>query len=55
MPKCKKCASEFEVPKNAIEPAFAIYCKSCIKKGLKKMAQMPLKDYMKLTVKSIRL
>ena len=55
MPKCKKCASEFEVPKNAIEPAFATYCKSCIRKGLKKMAKMPLDEYMKITAKQIGL
>lgn len=51
MPKCKKCTSEFEVPKNAIELAFAVYCKDCIKKGLKKMAKMPLDEYMQITAK----
>jgi len=55
MLKCKKCSYEFEVPKNAIEPVFAIYCKACIKEGLKKMAKMPLKEYMKMTAKSIGL
>lgn len=55
MCKCKKCGNEFEVPKNAIEMVFAIYCKPCIGIGLNKMAKMPLKEYMELQAKQIGL
>jgi len=55
MCKCKKCGKEFEVPKNTIEMAFAIYCIPCIKVAQKKLAKMPLNEYMKLTAKQIGL
>ena len=55
MCKCKKCGNEFEIPKNAIEMVYAIYCMPCIKEVQKKIAKMPLNEYMKLTAKQIGL
>jgi hypothetical protein len=53
MCKCKKCGTEFKVPADAIEMVFAIYCKPCIKKSLKKMAKMPQKKFMEMQAKQL--
>lgn len=55
MIKCKKCGDKFEIPKFAIDMAYAIYCQKCIKEGLIKISKMPLDEYIKLTAKQIGL
>jgi hypothetical protein len=53
MCNCKKCGTEFKVPSDAIEMVFAIYCKPCIKKSLKKMAKMPQKRFLEMQAKEL--
>ena len=53
MPKCKKCGSQFKIPEFTIEIIETLYCKTCIKAALQKMANMPVKDYMNTIAKSI--
>lgn len=55
MPKCKKCGSDFEVPKNAMEQVHTIYCKPCIKKALLRISKLPVEEYIKLQAKQIGL
>jgi len=55
MPNCKKCNAEFEVPKNTIEVAFAVYCKPCIKKAMKKFYSKSIDEQIKLQAKALGL
>lgn len=55
MPKCKICKSDFKVHKHAIEQVYAIYCKPCIIKAIKKTAELSTEEYMELQAKIIGL
>lgn len=50
--KCK-CGNEFEVPKYAIDPVYAKYCKACIKKGLQNYAKLSTEEVIKLHLKQV--
>ena len=50
---CEKCRSEFEIPEHAIDMAFAKYCKPCIKKGLKRYANLSPKQVIELHAKQM--
>ena len=51
--KCKKCNKAFKIPENAIEPVYAIYCKSCIYNTLKKSLKLTTKEIIKINTKQI--
>lgn len=53
--KCKKCNSDFEIPKNAIEMVFSMYCLNCIKKAQAERLKMPMDECMKLIAKQLGL
>lgn len=55
MPKCKKCGDEFEIPKNAIDMAYAFYCKPCVIKAVKKSLRLPVKEYIELQTRQLGL
>ena len=55
MCKCEKCGNNFEVPKFAIDPAYARWCKSCIRLGLKAYAKLSTKQVIEMECKSLGL
>ncbi len=55
MSNCKKCDNEFEVPANAIEPVYGIYCTKCIINAVRNSLKMPIMDYLKLEAHKVGL
>ena len=53
--KCEKCGSEFKVPPFAIDPAYARWCKPCLKLGLKAYAKLSAKQVIEMECKSLGL
>jgi len=42
MTDCKKCNKKFKIPRHAIDPAYAIYCKKCIDRAARKFYSQPI-------------
>lgn len=47
MTKCIDCNSDFVVPVNTLSYARVSYCPKCYKRRLKKIASMPLNEFMR--------
>ena len=51
--KCERCGGAFEVPKFAIDVAYARWCLPCLKLGWKAYAKLSTKEVIENQVKSL--